>query len=59
MCSVDTGVEAPCVLIAIPDGHTKALPTSGSKVKRLKDVASSEPVSSTKGSSKVRTAVIH
>lgn len=30
--SIHSGVESPCVLFNIPDGHTKAMPTSGSKV---------------------------
>ena len=28
-----TGKESSCVLFSIPDGHTKAMPTSGSKQK--------------------------
>ena len=27
-----TGVESPCVLFNVPDGHSKDMPTSGSKV---------------------------
>jgi hypothetical protein len=47
--SIHSSVEAPCILIAIPDGHTKTLPTSGSKAKRLRDVhATNAPVSSSK-----------
>ena len=30
--SVHSGVESPCVLFNIPDGHSKPMPTSGSKV---------------------------
>ena len=30
--SLHTGVESPCVLFNIPDGHSKPMPTSGSKV---------------------------
>ena len=54
VASIHSSVEAPCILIAIPDGHSKALPTSGSKAKRLKEVGTTdESVSSSKGSSKV------
>lgn len=28
-----TGLSSPCVLLNIPDGHTKEMPTSGSKHK--------------------------
>ena len=30
--SPHTGVASPCVLFNIPDGHSKPMPTSGSKV---------------------------
>ena len=32
--STHSGVESPCVLFNIPDGHTKEMPTSGSKVRQ-------------------------
>ncbi|CAI8048419.1 Bifunctional glutamate/proline--tRNA ligase, partial [Geodia barretti] len=32
--SVHSGLESPCVLFHIPDGHTKPMPTSGSKKKK-------------------------
>ena len=31
--SPNSGVESPCVLFNVPDGHSKAMPTSGSKVR--------------------------
>uniref|UniRef100_A0A8C0INP7 Glutamyl-prolyl-tRNA synthetase 1 n=1 Tax=Chelonoidis abingdonii TaxID=106734 RepID=A0A8C0INP7_CHEAB len=34
--------EAPCVLIYIPDGHTKEMPTSGSKEKTKAETAKKE-----------------
>lgn len=34
--------EAPCVLIYIPDGHTKEMPTSGSKEKARVETAKTE-----------------
>ena len=51
-----TSAEAPCELIAIPDGRSKALPTSGSKAKKVTDAGAStdQAVSSAKGVSKVR-----
>ena len=33
--SAHSGVESPCVLFNIPDGHTKEMPTTGSKVSHL------------------------
>uniref|UniRef100_A0A670I0H7 Bifunctional glutamate/proline--tRNA ligase n=1 Tax=Podarcis muralis TaxID=64176 RepID=A0A670I0H7_PODMU len=35
--------EAPCILIYIPDGHTKEMPTSGSKEKTKAETASTAP----------------
>lgn len=32
-CSPNSCKESPCVLIYIPDGHTKEMPTAGSKDK--------------------------
>ena len=29
--SIHTGTQSPCVLINIPDGHQKEMPTTGSK----------------------------
>ncbi|XP_030413346.1 bifunctional glutamate/proline--tRNA ligase isoform X6 [Gopherus evgoodei] len=43
--------EAPCVLIYIPDGHTKEMPTSGSKEKTKAETAKKEASSSSKGKS--------
>ncbi|KAM6217399.1 bifunctional glutamate/proline--tRNA ligase [Rhynchocyon petersi] len=37
-------IEAPCVLIYIPDGHTKEMPTSGSKEKTKVETAKNETV---------------
>ncbi|VDD83405.1 unnamed protein product [Mesocestoides corti] len=52
-CHEATGKESPCVLIFIPDGATKARPTTGSKytVEKSGDKASesSEPKGSAKG----------
>ena len=45
-----TGKESPCVLIQIPDGHTKEMKTSGSKHKDLQALSEKE-VSSAKSSS--------
>ncbi|XP_035290073.1 bifunctional glutamate/proline--tRNA ligase isoform X3 [Anguilla anguilla] len=41
--------ESPCVLLYIPDGHTKDMPTAGSKDKS-KSQASSKPVKAEKAS---------
>ena len=30
--STHSGVESPCILFNVPDGHSKPMPTSGSKV---------------------------
>jgi len=30
--SAHTGVESPCILFNVPDGHNKPMPTSGTKV---------------------------
>ncbi|XP_039385569.1 bifunctional glutamate/proline--tRNA ligase isoform X2 [Mauremys reevesii] len=43
--------EAPCVLIYIPDGHTKEMPTSGSKEKTKAETAKKEASSASKGKS--------
>ncbi|KAM9764785.1 bifunctional glutamate/proline--tRNA ligase isoform 1-T1 [Menidia menidia] len=43
--------ESPCVLIYIPDGHTKEMPTAGSKDKSKSQASSSTPASTTKASS--------
>uniref|UniRef100_A0A8C0GHP1 Bifunctional glutamate/proline--tRNA ligase n=1 Tax=Chelonoidis abingdonii TaxID=106734 RepID=A0A8C0GHP1_CHEAB len=40
--------EAPCVLIYIPDGHTKEMPTSGSKEKTKAETAKKEASSASK-----------
>lgn len=32
-CSPNSCKESPCVLLYIPDGHTKEMPTAGSKDK--------------------------
>ncbi|XP_016020562.2 bifunctional glutamate/proline--tRNA ligase isoform X2 [Rousettus aegyptiacus] len=42
--------EAPCVLIYIPDGHTKEMPTSGSKEKARVETAKTEATPPAKGS---------
>lgn len=31
--SAHSGVESPCILFNVPDGHSKIMPTSGSKVR--------------------------
>ncbi|PKU48946.1 hypothetical protein llap_802 [Limosa lapponica baueri] len=43
--------DAPCILIYIPDGHTKEMPTSGSKEKTRAETAKKEAGSSVKGKS--------
>ncbi|XP_063159677.1 bifunctional glutamate/proline--tRNA ligase isoform X2 [Candoia aspera] len=43
--------EAPCILIYIPDGHTKEMPTSGSKEKTKAETAKKEVGSVLKGHS--------
>ncbi|CAK6442203.1 unnamed protein product [Pipistrellus nathusii] len=40
--------EAPCVLIYIPDGHTKEMPTSGSKEKTKVETVKNETVTPAK-----------
>ncbi|XP_036133398.1 bifunctional glutamate/proline--tRNA ligase isoform X2 [Molossus molossus] len=40
--------EAPCVLIYIPDGHTKEMPTSGSKEKTKVEAIKNETTTPTK-----------
>ncbi|NXQ30803.1 SYEP ligase, partial [Alaudala cheleensis] len=42
---------APCILICIPDGHTKEMPTSGSKEKTKAETAKKEASSAVKGKS--------
>ncbi|KAL4237700.1 hypothetical protein ACF0H5_002415 [Mactra antiquata] len=44
-----TGKDSPCVLIMIPDGHTKEMPTSGSKHKE--EASKKEKAQSKKGKS--------
>ncbi|XP_075605402.1 bifunctional glutamate/proline--tRNA ligase isoform X2 [Balearica regulorum gibbericeps] len=41
--------DAPCILIYIPDGHTKEMPTSGSKEKTKAETAKKEASSAVKG----------
>ncbi|XP_062980146.1 bifunctional glutamate/proline--tRNA ligase isoform X3 [Elgaria multicarinata webbii] len=43
--------EAPCILIYIPDGHTKEMPTSGSKEKTKAETAKKEAAIAVKGHS--------
>ncbi|XP_041256979.1 bifunctional glutamate/proline--tRNA ligase isoform X2 [Onychostruthus taczanowskii] len=43
--------DAPCILIYIPDGHTKEMPTSGSKEKTKAETAKKEARSTVKGKS--------
>ncbi|XP_044305822.1 bifunctional glutamate/proline--tRNA ligase [Varanus komodoensis] len=43
--------EAPCILIYIPDGHTKEMPTSGSKEKAKAETAKKEASTTLKGHS--------
>ncbi|KAK9412005.1 bifunctional glutamate/proline-tRNA ligase [Crotalus adamanteus] len=43
--------EAPCILIYIPDGHTKEMPTSGSKEKTKSETAKKEVATTVKGHS--------
>ncbi|XP_052661266.1 bifunctional glutamate/proline--tRNA ligase isoform X3 [Harpia harpyja] len=43
--------DAPCILIYIPDGHTKEMPTSGSKEKTKAETAKREASSAVKGKS--------
>ncbi|KAM6324331.1 bifunctional glutamate/proline--tRNA ligase [Aegotheles albertisi] len=41
--------DAPCILIYIPDGHTKEMPTSGSKEKTKAETVKKEASSAVKG----------
>ncbi|XP_051470475.1 bifunctional glutamate/proline--tRNA ligase isoform X4 [Apus apus] len=43
--------DAPCILIYIPDGHTKEMPTSGSKEKTKAETAKKEASTAVKGKS--------
>uniref|UniRef100_A0A6I8NTB7 Bifunctional glutamate/proline--tRNA ligase n=1 Tax=Ornithorhynchus anatinus TaxID=9258 RepID=A0A6I8NTB7_ORNAN len=43
--------EAPCILIYIPDGHTKEMPTSGSKEKTKAEITKNEAPTAVKGKS--------
>uniref|UniRef100_A0A3P9NA26 Bifunctional glutamate/proline--tRNA ligase n=2 Tax=Poecilia reticulata TaxID=8081 RepID=A0A3P9NA26_POERE len=43
--------ESPCVLFYIPDGHTKEMPTAGSKDKSKSQVSSNTPAKVTKAPS--------
>ncbi|XP_026551528.1 bifunctional glutamate/proline--tRNA ligase isoform X2 [Pseudonaja textilis] len=43
--------EAPCILIYIPDGHTKEMPTSGSKEKTKSETSKKEIGTTMKGHS--------
>ncbi|XP_071595793.1 bifunctional glutamate/proline--tRNA ligase isoform X7 [Heliangelus exortis] len=43
--------DAPCILIYIPDGHTKEMPTSGSKEKTKAETAKKEACTAVKGKS--------
>ncbi|XP_075352567.1 bifunctional glutamate/proline--tRNA ligase isoform X4 [Mycteria americana] len=43
--------DAPCILIYIPDGHTKEMPTSGSKEKTKAETGKKEASSAVKGKS--------
>ncbi|KAG8123286.1 hypothetical protein E2320_018816 [Naja naja] len=43
--------EAPCILIYIPDGHTKEMPTSGSKEKTKSETSKKEVGTTMKGHS--------
>ncbi|XP_053293504.1 bifunctional glutamate/proline--tRNA ligase isoform X3 [Pleuronectes platessa] len=44
--------ESPCVLLYIPDGHTKEMPTAGSKDKGKSQTSSKTPTTTTKAASK-------
>ncbi|KAM6405368.1 bifunctional glutamate/proline--tRNA ligase isoform 4-T4 [Pluvialis apricaria] len=48
--------DAPCILIYIPDGHTKEMPTSGSKEKTKAETAKKEASSPVKGKSALPVA---
>lgn len=50
--------EAPCLLIYIPDGHTKEMPTSGSKEKTKSEAAKKETTSAPKGKSTVEVVSV-
>ncbi|XP_078505925.1 bifunctional glutamate/proline--tRNA ligase isoform X4 [Lissotriton helveticus] len=50
--------EAPCLLIYIPDGHTKEMPTSGSKEKTKSEAAKKETTSAPKGKSTVEAVSV-
>ncbi|GAA6225930.1 bifunctional glutamate/proline--tRNA ligase-like [Lates japonicus] len=43
--------ESPCVLLYIPDGHTKEMPTAGSKDKSKSQASSNTPATPTKAAS--------
>jgi len=50
MCSRYSGRESPCILLNIPDGHAKEMPTTGSKhkpsaVKEASPVSPKKPMS--------------
>ncbi|NP_001121346.1 glutamyl-prolyl-tRNA synthetase 1 S homeolog [Xenopus laevis] len=48
--------EAPCILIYIPDGHTKEMPTSGSKEKSKSEATKKEAQPKSKGKAQVSAA---
>ncbi|XP_069089977.1 bifunctional glutamate/proline--tRNA ligase isoform X3 [Pleurodeles waltl] len=50
--------EAPCLLIYIPDGHTKEMPTSGSKEKTKSEAGKKETTSAPKGKSNVEAVTV-
>uniref|UniRef100_A0A8D3E043 Prolyl-tRNA synthetase n=1 Tax=Scophthalmus maximus TaxID=52904 RepID=A0A8D3E043_SCOMX len=50
--------ESPCVLLYIPDGHTKEMPTAGSKDKGKSQASSNAPATSTKAASTSAPAIV-
>lgn len=51
--------EAPCILIFIPDGHTKEMPTSGSKEKTKVEISKKEAGSAQKESPAPAVSAAH
>uniref|UniRef100_A0A7N6BG55 Bifunctional glutamate/proline--tRNA ligase n=1 Tax=Anabas testudineus TaxID=64144 RepID=A0A7N6BG55_ANATE len=51
--------ESPCVLLYIPDGHTKEMPTAGSKDKSKNQATNNTPAASKKAASAPAPATSH
>jgi len=64
VCSRYTGRESPCVLLNIPDGHAKEMPTTGSKhkssaVKEASPVSPKKPLSAKEVFYLLATVLVH